>query len=390
MTCCSSPIVVDFALSQPSAERLALIADLKATARQKADGSAVYILSAPAIHCGNCITTIERKISKMAGVLAVRANLSLKRISMTLQDADAPLEEIVETLIQMGFVPQSLTKEEIGGSDLELKRLIRSVAVAGFATANIMLMSVPVWNGADGSTKELFHFISALIAVPSVAYAGMPFFGSAALALSKRRMNMDVPISLGVTLATVMSLYESFFGGGHAYFDAAVSLLFFLLIGRTLDHMMRVKARAAATNLVKLSAKGGFVVGADGTLTYLPLEGLSPGMRIRVAAGERFPVDGTVMTGQSDVDRALVSGESEPVRVVKGVSIEAGTLNLTGAIDIVATRAARDSFLAEMTRMMTDAEQGRSTYVRIADRMAKIYAPAVHVLSLASFIGWMF
>ena len=170
-------------------------------------------------------------------------------------------------------------------------------------------------------------------------------------------MNMDVPISLGVTLATLMSMYEIFIGGGHAYFDAAVSLLFFLLIGRTLDHMMRSKARAAAGRLARLSAKGGFVLGDDGEAVYKPLEALRPGMVLRVSAGERFPVDGTVVDGVSDVDRALVTGESEPQHVFKGAGVEAGTLNLTGSVDIEVTRAAKDSFLAEVTRMMASAEQ---------------------------------
>jgi Cu2+-exporting ATPase len=394
MTCCTGTIVADYALSQPDTERIALLDDLAANGRLLPDGHTVYILSAPAIHCGNCISTIERQIGAMDGVKAVRANLSLKRISLTLEPGTAPengkyLADIVESLAGMGFMPQSLTKEETGYADPELKRLIKALAVAGFATSNIMLLSVPVWNGADGATKALFHFISALIAIPSVAYAGMPFFTSAFSALRHRRMNMDVPISLGVMLATFMSMYESFYGGGHAYFDAAVSLLFFLLIGRTLDHMMRVKARTAATNLVRIAAKGGFVVQDDGSLLYLALEGLKPGMRIRVAAGERIPVDGHVIAGQSDVDRALVTGESAPVAIASGTAVEAGILNLTGSIDIVASREARDSFLAEMTRMMTTAEQGRSHYVRVADRMAKIYAPAVHILSLASFLGWM-
>jgi P-type Cu2+ transporter len=393
MSCCAGPIVMDYVQARQrtdkTAREMALLEDLRASARPLEDGRVSYTLSAPAIHCGNCISTIEREVAKLPGVVSARANLSLKRVNVVLENAGRSPAAVVEKLEALGFAPRSLLTEETAQSDPELKRLVRALAVAGFATANIMLLSVSVWNGAEGATRELFHFVSALIAIPAVAFGGMPFFRSAASALRHRRMNMDVPISLGVALATGMSFYESVAGGGHAYFDAAVSLLFFLLIGRVLDRMMRAKARAAADNLARLSAKGGFVVGDYGDLAYVALAGLKPGMRLRIAAGERFPVDGSVIEGMSDVDRALVTGESAPQRVETGSSVEAGTLNLTGSVDIVVAREARFSFLAEVTRMIAAAEKGRSSYVRIADRMARIYAPIVHILAFASFAGWM-
>jgi P-type Cu2+ transporter len=389
MTCCAGPIVVDYAISHQSSDRIALLEELRANARKLADGNASILLSTPAIHCGNCIAAIERQVKKLPGVQDVRANLSFKRVSVTFDGSNRSLLGIVEKLEELGFPSQAISAETVGKSDPEMTLLVRALAVSGFAATNIMLLSVPVWNGADGATKGLFQFVSALIAIPCVVYGGLPFFRSAFSALRHRRMNMDVPVSLGVILATGMSMYESFLGGGHAYFDAATSLLFFLLIGRTLDHLMRTKARAAADSLIRVAAKGGFVVGDTGELTYIALDGLKPGMRIRVAAGERFPVDGKVLEGVSDVDRALVTGESDALRVMAGSDVEAGTLNLTGSIDIIANRAAKDSFLAEVAHMMTAAEKGRSGYVRVADRMAKIYAPAVHILSFASFASWM-
>lgn len=389
MSCCAAPLISGNARDTLSASRIALLEDLKANSKQLVDGRVSYLLSAPAIHCGNCITSIEDQVAKIEGVTDVRANLTMKRVAVTLDDGNRSLLPVVQALEGLGYATQSLTAEEAGGSDPEIKLLVRSLAVSGFAAANIMLLSVPVWNGAEGATKELFHFISALIAIPCVAYGGMPFFRSAIAALRRRRVNMDVPISLGVTLATGMSMYESFIGGGHAYFDAATSLLFFLLIGRVLDHLMRARARAAASNLARLSAKGGFVVSEAGELTYVALDAINPGMRLRVSAGERFPVDGTIVEGVSDVDRALVTGESEPQRVVEGAGVEAGTLNLTGPVDMRATRPARESFLAEVMQMMTAAEKGRSSYVRVADRMARIYSPVVHILAFTSFTGWM-
>ncbi len=200
---------------------------------------------------------------------------------------------------------------------------------------------------------------------------------------------MDVPISIGILLATGMSLYETFRGGEHAYFDAAISLVFFLLIGRTLDHVMRERARSAVKGLSRLAARGALVLQPDGTRVYLPVNEIAPGMTSLLAAGERVPVDGRVTNGRSELDVSLVSGESLPQPVREGTQLQAGTMNLTGPLTIVATATARNSFLAEMTRMMEAAEGGRSNYRRIADRAASLYAPVVHLTALLTFIGWM-
>jgi P-type Cu2+ transporter len=389
MSCCAGPIVVDVASASASAARIALRDELKLGSSKLANGLEVYTLSVPSIHCGNCISQIERKLSKIPGVTSARANLTLRRVSVTFDGGKSNPLDVVDVLADLGYSARPLSFEETARDDPQLKALLRALAVSGFAAANIMLLSVSVWNGAESATRDLFHFVSALIAIPAVAMGGLPFFASALRALHKRRVNMDVPISLGVLLASGMSLYESLKGGEHAYFDAAVSLLFFLLIGRTLDHVMRSKARVAAERLARLSAKGGVVVGEDGETTYLPLASLVPGMAVRVAAGERFPVDGVVLSGESDADRSLVTGESDPLHLSAGAFVEAGVLNLTGPVDIRASRAAKDSFLAEMTNMMSAAEEGRGSYERIADRMARIYAPAVHVLAATSFAGWM-
>jgi len=389
VSCCAVPVANVARETVQQTARLELLAELNADARHLAGGGTNYQIALPAMHCGNCIATIESGLSPMPGIEKVRANLSLKQVSVTLAPGNDNLQPVLSKLETLGFSPQSLGAAARTGKDEVLTRLLRSLAVAGFAAANIMLLSVPVWTGASGTTEQLFHYLSALIAVPTVAYAGRPFFVSAVQALKHGRVNMDVPISLGVILATLMSFYESFIGGGHAYFDAAVSLLFFLLIGRVLDHMMRSKARAAASRLAALSAKGGMVVEGAGRLTYLPLDGIKPGMILRVMAGERVPVDGTVVEGASDVDRALVTGESAPISIVTGAAVEAGTLNLTGAVDIKATRSADQSFLAEITQMMAAAEHGRSAYMQLSDRMARAYAPVVHILAATTFIGWM-
>lgn len=360
--------------------------EVRFSARSLGDGVFQTELSVPAVHCGACIQTIESGLARLAGVEAARVNLSTKRVTVRWRGETLP--PIVATLARLGYAPTVFDEAE-GQKDGVLTELLRAVAISGFAAGNIMLLSVSVWSGAEGATRDLFHWVSALIALPAMIFAGRIYYRSAWGALKHGRMNMDVPIAIGITMAYGLSLYETMHSGKHAYFDASVTLLFFLLIGRTLDHVMRERARTAVKGLARLAPRGALVEAADGTRDYRPLAEIEPGMRILVAAGERIPVDAVVERGASDIDRSLVSGESAPQQVAEGASIQAGTLNLTGPLTLIAAARAEDSFLAEMLRMMEAAEGGRARYRRIADRVSAAYSPVVHLTALVTFLGWM-
>ncbi|MER9775145.1 cation-translocating P-type ATPase [Mesorhizobium sp. M0220] len=360
--------------------------EIKLASRSLDDDLRQTELSVPSVHCAACIQTIETALGKLDRVESARVNLSTKRVSVRWHGDEVP--PFVLALRRLGYQAH-LFEADTDAKDKTLSELIRAVAVAGFAAGNIMLLSVSVWSGAEGATRDLFHWVSALIAIPALAFAGGIFFKSAWNALRHGRMNMDVPIAVGVSLAYAMSLYETITHGDHAYFDASVSLLFFLLIGRTLDHLMRERARTAVKGLSQLAARGAMVLRDDGARDYLPVGEIEPGMLLLIAAGERIPVDGKITRGTSDVDCSLVSGESTPRSVAPNDAVQAGVLNLTGPLTIEATAAAKDSFLAEMVRLMEAAEGGRAQYRRIADRVSALYAPVVHLTALVTFLSWM-
>jgi P-type Cu2+ transporter len=343
--------------------------------------------------CGGCMAKVERTLRLTPGVSSARANLSARRVSVEYAPDMVTPRRLVETLASAGYRAADIgTATGDDGKRRERELLLR-IGVAGFAAANIMLLSVSVWAGLAGgmgpAAAELFHWLSALIALPAIAYAGQPFFRSAASAIAGRRINMDVPISVAVCLATGMSLFQTIHGNTQVYFDAAVSLLFFLLVGRFLDQRVRVGASGAAQNLLALKSEFARVIQPDGSLADIASRLLAPGMRVLVAAGVRVPGDGVVSLGSSDIDESLVTGESAPSRASPGSKVYAGTVNLTGPLEIKIAAADSDTLLAQISRLMQAAEQGRGAYVRLADRAARLYAPLVHILALVTFAGWM-
>lgn len=370
----------------PSGPRADLEEELLLASRLVDGGLWQNELSVPSIHCGACVARIERVLGVLPGVERARVNLSTRRVSVAWRGEAPP--PLVAALNEAGFEAH-LHAAEATEKDPEIGELVRALAVAGFASGNIMMLSVAIWAGADAGERDLFHWLSAAIALPALAYSGRVFFRSAWQAVRRGRTSMDVPISVGVLLAFGMSLYETIHHGPHAYFDAAISLLFFLLIGRTLDHVMRERARTAVKGLAALAARGAWAIEPGGAQHYVAVDAIRPGMTLLLAAGDRVPVDARIVEGRSDLDVSLVSGESLPRPVAPGALLQAGTLNLTGPLRIEATAVAGSSFLAEMTRMMEAAEAGRAGYRRLADRAARLYAPVIHVTALATFIGWM-
>jgi len=346
------------------------------------------VLAVPGAHCAGCIAKIERGLDGLPGLVSARLNITSKQLSIA-HAASLQIPALVEAVSRLGFEAQPLSEAVAEAKDSESRKLLRATGVAGFAAMNIMLLSVSVWSGAEDGIRDLFHLLSGLIAIPTVAYSGQPFFRSAWSALRHGRTNMDVPISIGVLLVTALSLFEAMTGGPHAYFDGAVMLLFFLLVGRSLDSVMRERARDGVTSLLKQQAAGALVIAGDGRSQWVRAEALRPGMRMIVAAGERLAADGIVETGTSRADLSLLTGESAPRRIAPGDRVHAGTLNLDAPLTVRVTAAAEDSSLAEIAALMEQAGQGRSRYVRIADRAARLYAPAVHTLAAASFVTWM-
>lgn len=394
----SASTVIDHAPVAPSRLKPAGGADIADPApfvQRRADGTSRLELAVSGARCAGCIAKIEGGLKEIKGVEKARLNLSTGKLTVEWRGSVVAPIEVAQKLSALGYRARAFDPEaQAAEADAEGRFLLRCMAVAGFAAANIMLLSISVWAGHDGemgpATRDLMHWISAMIALPAAAFAGRPFFRSATAALKAGRANMDVPISLAVLLALGLSLFETVNHGRDAYFDAAVMLLFFLLIGRWLDHRLRARARAAAQDLLALQATTANRLCADGSQETVAAREIAPGDRLVLQPGDRAPVNGVIKDGASDIDMSLVTGESAPAGMRPGAQLYAGVVNLTERIVMEATARVEDSLVADLARLIEAAEQGKSKYVRLADRAAALYVPLVHSLALATFLGWFF
>ncbi len=360
-------------------------------ATEHEDGWQLY-MQVEGIHCARCIHAIESTLDGIDDVTFARVNMSTKRLLVRWKGEQALAETLAQKVAALNYPVSPFHQNRDGESSAEDKKLLRCMAVAGFGMGNIMLLSVALWSSSQEimglATRDAFHWLSALIAIPTIAYAGRPFFQSAIAALRAGKTNMDVPISLALLLATGMSLHETAYSGEHAYFDSAVMLLFFLLIGRWLDARARGKASESAETLLQQLHGTATVIQADGSRKTIRIDELREGMEVFIATGEKIPTDIEITDGESQLDTSLVTGESAPRDVAVGDTAFGGTINLAAPLRGTVLKASEDSLLADIVRLMEQAEQGRANYVRLADKAARLYTPVVHSLALCAFLGW--
>ena len=257
-------------------------------------------------------------------------------------------------------------------------------------------------SATDITTQQrgFFHGLSALVALAAAAGADRPFLNSAARALAAARLNMDVPISVGVVLALGMSVFETLQQSTHVYFDFALMLLTLLLVGRTLEQAMRRHTGAAAGNFAAPRAETLTKFVSDTELAEVPAASVEPGDLVLVRPGERIAVDGVIIEGRSEIDQGLVTGETLPVSAAKDSTVYAGTLNVSGALRVRVITApppyppshgaeGRDGERDDVTGMRDRAREAGTRYVRLADFAARLYSPLVQAAACTTMLGWV-
>jgi Cu2+-exporting ATPase len=355
------------------------------------DASGVHTLKVyvDGIHCVGCISIVESTVQALGESIEARLNVTSSILSMKWQGNATFAQEAAQALQEQGYSVRPVMLES---ENTELKFLILCMGVAGFAMGNVMLISVGLWiTDAEtmGESMRLFlHWVSALIAVPTLLFSGRPFYMSALKAISHGRTNMDIPITVGLFLTVTMSFFETLTHGEHVYFDSAVMLMFFLLVGRVLDMKTKSSANESARNLQTLLDGFARVV-EKGKVKSIPLTQVKKGATLRVPMGERFPLDGTLLSDAIGVDTSIITGESLPVSFKADEKVYGGMLNLGDSVEITVTHTHDEGALHRMAELVSSSSTVRSRYTRLADKVSRAYTPVVHFLALLAFVFWV-
>jgi len=374
----------DAATSSPSAfsERY-----LSSFVHPSGDASVIDLII-EGIRCASCVWLNEEILGRLPGVLEARVNYATGRARVLFDPGRVTPAAILSRVCEIGYRARPYTRSVAQeGARREQRDLLLRFGTAVFLTMQLMAYSLALYagyfQGIEARFKGYLQLFSWLVTTPVVFYSGWPFLAGAWRSIANRSPNMDLLIAIGALSSYGYSIY-ALQAGGEVYFETAAMIVTLILAGRLLENAAKRRSAGGIELLLGLCpGEARRFSGAD--LETVDAAGLAVGELILVGPGERFPVDGRIVEGTTDVDQSPATGEALPVFKGSGDFVIAGSCNLTGAVRVVCDRVAADSFIARVARLVEDAQSRRAPIQRVADRAAAYFVPAVLVLALATF-----
>lgn len=344
------------------------------------------------IHCAACVWLIENGLQSLPGIEEARVNLTGRRLRVRWDNGRLKLSRILARLGALGYAAAPFDPESAEGAlKRENRAMLFRMAWAGFAMMNLMWISIALYAGADrGEFRGMFHWIGFLLATPTLAYSGYPFFKGAWSGLRSGSLGMDLPIAIGASITYLYSLYVtiSATATGDVYWDTVVNFLFVILVGRYLEAMSKREAVSATQRLLDLQPRVATVI-RDNEEQVVAVRAIGVGEMVLVKPGERIAVDGEVDEGTSSVDEAMLSGESRPRPKQAGDSVSAGTINGAGVLRVRASATLKDTALGRIIRLVEDAQASRAPIQRLADRIVPWFVALTLTLATLTFLFWL-
>jgi Cu2+-exporting ATPase len=343
------------------------------------------------IHCAACVWLIEHSLAKVEGVISADVNLTVKRLRLRWNNQQTALSTILQNLAKVGYSAVPFDPDTAEGALARRHRsLLYRMAFAGFAMMNLMWVSIALFSGADqGEFRNWFQWIGFIIATPTLLYAGYPFYRNAILGLRRRYLTMDLPIAIGATVTYSYSTYITIVNPAHGevYFDTVVNFLFIILVGRYLEAISKKQALSATRRLLELQPKVATVIN-DGESKIVPMRSVVIGDHVLVKPGEKIPVDGTIIEGQSAVDESMLTGESLPVAKALNDQVVAGSINGEGAFTVKAEHVLRNTALSKIVALMENAQASKAPIQSLTDKIVPWFVLITLSLASITFLYW--
>ena len=355
--------------------------------------------SVKGMHCASCVGVIERSLKKVDGIIDANVNLATEKATVTFDKGKVNDEKIASAVANAGY--KVLLNEEEAHQDeekpekqKELKKLRNKVIISLF------LGSLIVWGSFPGlmNTAPMFlqnFLVQLLLALPVQFWAGLDFYKATIPALRHRTANMDTLVAGGTSVAFAYSSVVVFFPNlinsigveAMPYFDVSTIIIGLILLGRFFEAKAKAGTSEAIKKLMGLSPKTARVV-RNGKETDVPIEEVLIGDIVRVRPGEKIPVDGIIVEGESSIDESMITGESIPLEKIKGDIVIGATINKSGTFLYKATKVGKDTMLSQIIKLVQEAQGSKAPIQRIADLISSYFVPIVIMLAIATFVVW--
>lgn len=357
------------------------------------DGRHELLLQVEGIRCAACAWLIRSQLEARQGVDQVQVDVATGFVRINWQPDKLRLSKIAAILSGVGYRPHlPLAGAEAMGRQEERRSALKRLGVAGLGMMQVMMYAAALYAGdamgIDEGPERFLQWISLIVTAPVLLYSGRVFYTSAWRSLSNRRVGMDVPVALAISIAFIMSCINFFTGNGHVYFDSVVMFIFFLSLGRYAELVIRHRNLQTGLALARLLPEWAELI-RDGQTEKIPATDLRKTDRVRVRAGQTFPADGFVITGATEVNEALLTGESRPVAKHVGDKVIAGSINKSQTVEVEVSEDPDDSTVSVMGRMLLKSQTHRSRYARLSERYAGWFVAIVLSVAGLTAMWWL-
>ncbi len=344
------------------------------------------------IVCAACVWLNERHVTQLQGVLDFRINYTTHRAILRWDNAQIHLSEVLSAIADIGYHAHPFDSGRLEALQKEEKsKSLRRIAIAGVGMMQVMMLALSLYlgdiTGMDANTEKFLRWVSLLLTTPVVIFASSVFFISAWRDLKRKRLGMDIPVSIAILVAYLASVWATIMGTGEVYFDSVNMFTFFLLVGRFLEMQARHKAGQVAEALVRLLPDMATRLKGD-QQEVIPANELSVKDRVLIKPGEIIPADGNVLEGMSSVNESLLTGESLPLAKSMGDCLIGGTVNVESPLVMEVRQQGEDTVLSAIVRLLDQAQAQKPDIARFADKIASHFVAILLLVAVAVFAYW--